>query len=347
MALALALVSFSCTGPIVGSLLVQAASEGGIAPFVGMFGFSLALALPFALFAMFPGWLNSLPKSGGWLNTVKVVLGILELALAFKFLSNADLSLQTHFLERELFLAIWIAIFAFLTMYLFGFIRMPHDSPLEKLSVGRSMLGLSVFVFVIYMIPGLWGAPLKLISAFPPPMSYSESPLGFGGAGQHQTLDNMVDGMHLGPQNIMVFHEYDKALAYSKKVGKPLLIDFTGHNCVNCRKMEQSVWGEPGVIDVLKNEVVIVSLHVDERISLPEEEQKEVVMPNGKNRTLKTTGDKWMYMQISRYKVAAQPYYRMVDNEGNDLANGSADYENHRDVSNFKKWLSDGLNDFK
>jgi thioredoxin-related protein len=160
-------------------------------------------------------------------------------------------------------------------------------------------------------------------------------------------LDNMVDGMHLGPQNIMVFHEYDKALAYSKKVGKPLLIDFTGHNCVNCRKMEQSVWGEPGVIDVLKNEVVIVSLHVDERISLPEEEQKEVVMPNGKNRTLKTTGDKWMYMQISRYKVAAQPYYRMVDNEGNDLANGSADYENHRDVSNFKKWLSDGLNDFK
>lgn len=347
MALALALVSFSCTGPIVGSLLVQAASEGGIAPFVGMFGFSLALALPFALFAMFPGWLNSLPKSGGWLNTVKVVLGILELALAFKFLSNADLSLQTHFLERELFLAIWIAIFAFLTMYLFGFIRMPHDSPLEKLSVGRSMLGLSVFVFVIYMIPGLWGAPLKLISAFPPPMSYSESPLGFGGAGQHQALDNVVDGMHLGPQNIMVFHEYDKALAYSKKVGKPLLIDFTGHNCVNCRKMEQSVWGEPGVIDVLKNEVVIVSLHIDERISLPKAEQKEVVMPNGKNRTLKTTGDKWMFLQIARYKVAAQPYYRMVDNEGNDLVNGSADYENHRDVNNFKKWLTDGLNDFK
>jgi thiol:disulfide interchange protein DsbD len=346
MALALALVSFSCTGPIVGSLLVQAASEGGIAPFVGMFGFSLALALPFALFAMFPGWLNTLPQSGGWLNSVKVVLGILELALAFKFLSNADLSLQTHFLERELFLAIWIAIFAFLTMYLFGFIRMPHDSPLEKLSVGRSMLGLSVFVFVIYMIPGLWGAPLKLISAFPPPMSYSESPLGFGGAGQYQVLDNMEDGMHLGPQNIMVFHEFDKAEAYAKKVGKPLLIDFTGHNCVNCRKMEQSVWGEPGVIDMLKNDVVIVSLHVDERIALPESERVKVMMPNGKERTLKTTGDKWMYMQISRYKVAAQPYYRMIDNKGNDLINGSADYEKHRDVENFKEWLTQGINDF-
>jgi len=347
MALALALVSFSCTGPIVGSLLVQAASEGGVAPFVGMFGFSLALALPFALFAMFPGWLNSLPKSGGWLNTVKVVLGILELALAFKFLSNADLSLQAHLLERELFLAIWIAIFSFLTIYLFGFIRMPHDSPLEKLSVGRAMLGLSVFVFVIYMIPGLWGAPLKLISAFPPPMSYSESPLGFGGAGQHQALENMEDGMHLGPQNIMVFHEYDKALDYSKKVGKPLLIDFTGHTCVNCRKMEQSVWGEPGVIDVLKNDVIIVSLHVDERIDLPKSEQVTILMPNGKERKLKTTGDKWMYMQISRYKVAAQPYYVMVDNDGNDLSNGSADYENHRVVENFKNWLSDGLKDFK
>jgi thiol:disulfide interchange protein DsbD len=272
MALALALVSFSCTGPIVGTLLVQAAAEGGIAPFVGMFGFSLALALPFGLFAMFPGWLNSLPQSGGWLNTVKVVLGFLELALAFKFLSNADLSLQLHLIERELFLAIWIGIFAVLTLYLFGKISMPHDSPVGNLSVGRVLLGLSTFIFVIYMIPGLWGAPLKLISAFPPPMNYSESPLGFGAQLTHSSSGSnkeIVDGMHLGPQNIMVFDEFDKAKAHAEKVGKPLFIDFTGHNCVNCRKMEQSVWGEPGIIDILRDSVIIVSLHVDERIALP------------------------------------------------------------------------------
>ena len=346
MALALALVSFSCTGPIVGSLLVQAASEGGIAPFVGMFGFSFALALPFALFAMFPGWMNSLPQSGGWLNSVKVVLGVLELALAFKFLSNADLSLQTHYLERELFLAIWIAIFTFLTLYLFGFILLPHDSKVEKISVGRSILGILSFVFVIYMIPGLWGAPLKLISAFPPPLSYSESPLGVGGSGSNTNL-NHEEGMHLGPQNIMVFHDYDIAFEYAKKVNKPLFVDFTGHNCVNCRKMEQSVWGEPVIIDYLKNDVVIVSLHVDEKVALPINEQETVTMPNGKQKVLKTTGDKWMFMQISKYQIAAQPYYRMIDNEGKELNNGSADYENHRDVSKFKSWLEAGLEEFK
>jgi thiol:disulfide interchange protein len=346
MALALALVSFSCTGPIVGSLLVQAASEGGIAPFVGMFGFSFALALPFALFAMFPGWMNSLPQSGGWLNSVKVVLGVLELALAFKFLSNADLSLQTHYLERELFLAIWIAIFTFLTLYLFGFILLPHDSKVEKISVGRSILGILSFVFVIYMIPGLWGAPLKLISAFPPPLSYSESPLGVGGSGSNANL-NHEEGMHLGPQNIMVFHDYDIAFEYAKKVNKPLFVDFTGHNCVNCRKMEQSVWGEPVIIDYLKNDVVIVSLHVDEKVALPINEQETVTMPNGKQKVLKTTGDKWMFMQISKYQIAAQPYYRMIDNEGKELNNGSADYENHRDVSKFKSWLEAGLEEFK
>ena len=346
MALALALVSFSCTGPIVGSLLVQAASEGGIAPFVGMFGFSFALALPFALFAMFPGWMNSLPQSGGWLNSVKVVLGVLELALAFKFLSNADLSLQTHYLERELFLAIWIAIFTFLTLYLFGFILLPHDSKVEKISVGRSILGILSFVFVIYMIPGLWGAPLKLISAFPPPLSYSESPMGVGGSGSNSNL-NHEEGMHLGPQNIMVFHDYDIAFEYAKKVNKPLFVDFTGHNCVNCRKMEQSVWGEPVIIDYLKNDVVIVSLHVDEKVALPINEQETVTMPNGKQKVLKTTGDKWMFMQISKYQIAAQPYYRMIDNEGKELNNGSADYENHRDVSKFKSWLEAGLEEFK
>lgn len=347
MALALALVSFSCTGPIIGALLVKAATEGGIAPFIGMFGFSLALALPFTLFALFPAWLNSLPKSGGWLNTVKVVLGILELALAFKFLSNADLALQTHLLERELFLAIWIAIFSLLAIYLFGFIRLPHDSPIEYLSVGRTFLGLGTLVFVIYMIPGMWGAPLKLISAFPPPMSYSESPLGFGGSGQQKALVNLEEGMHIGPQNIPVFHDYDKALAYAQKVNKPLMLDFTGHNCVNCRKMEQSVWGEPGIIDILKQDVVIASLHVDERVRLPENEQTSVTLPNGKSKRIRTVGDKWMVKQIMEYRVTAQPYYRMLTPEGKHLSNGSADYQNHRNAANFRAWLSSGMEEFK
>ena len=349
MALALALVSFSCTGPIVGTLLVQAASVGGMAPFIGMFGFSLALALPFTLFAAFPGWMNTLPKSGGWLNSVKVILGFLELALAFKFLSNADLSLQLHLLEREVFLAIWIGIFTVMAMYLFGKIRLPHDSPLEKLSVGRALFGTFTLIFVIYMIPGLWGAPLKLISAFPPPMSYSESPLGFGGGGAIQTSnpDDFVEGMHLGPQNIMVFHEYDEALAHAKKVNKPLFVDFTGHNCVNCRKMEQSVWGEPGIIDMLRNDVVIVSLYVDERIKLPKEEQKEVTFPNGRKKSLTTTGDKWMYKQISEYQVTAQPYYIIQDTDGNDLANGPANYEKHRSPDKFRTWIEEGLELFK
>ncbi len=348
MALALALVSFSCTGPIVGTLLVQAASEGGMAPFVGMFGFSLALALPFGLFAAFPGWMNTLPKSGGWLNTVKVVLGFLELALAFKFLSNADLSLQAHLLERELFLAVWIGIFLVLSMYLFGMIRMPHDSPLERLSVGRALFGTFTLIFVLYMLPGLWGAPLKVISAFPPPMSYSESPYGVGASQpSSKSQKEFVEGTHLGPQNIMVFHEYDKALAHAKKVNKPLFVDFTGHNCVNCRKMEQSVWSEPGIIDILQDEVVIVSLHVDERTLLPEEERKTVKYPDGRTVDLRTVGQKWMFKQISEYEVTAQPYYILQDTEGNDLSNGSADYENHREVAAFKKWLEDGLRDFK
>tara|TARA_B100000508_G_scaffold136157_1_gene128806 strand:+ start:58345 stop:60402 length:2058 start_codon:yes stop_codon:yes gene_type:complete len=349
MALALALVSFSCTGPIVGTLLVQAASEGGMAPFIGMFGFSLALALPFGLFAAFPGWMNTLPKSGGWLNAVKVVLGFLELALAFKFLSNADLSLQAHLLERELFLSIWIGIFVVLAMYLFGFIRMPHDSPMERLSVGRTMLGTFVVIFVLYMIPGLWGAPLKIISAFPPPMSYSESPMGVGASNTGITTGHQeyVEGTELGPQNIMVFHDYDKALAHAEKVNKPLFVDFTGHNCVNCRKMEQSVWGEPGIIDILRDDVVIVSLHVDERKPLPKEEQKTVTYPNGREVDLRTTGQKWSYMQISQYQVTAQPYYILQNTEGEDLENGSADYENHSDPAKFKKWLEDGLSDFK
>ncbi|HWS59352.1 MAG TPA: cytochrome c biogenesis protein CcdA, partial [Flavobacterium sp.] len=244
MALALAIVSFSCTGPIVGTLLVEAASKGGIAPIVGMLGFSSALALPFMLFAMFPGWLHSLPKSGGWLNTVKVVLGFLELALAFKFLSNADLVLQLHLLEREVFLAIWIAIFGTLAFYLFGKITLPHDSPITHISVGRLSFGLIVLSFTIYMIPGLWGAPLKLINAFPPPMEYSESPIGLGGSGTVSPTAILPDGAKIGPHQIVVFDDYEKGLAYAKTVNKPIMLDFTGFACVNCRKMENNVWSD-------------------------------------------------------------------------------------------------------
>ncbi|PCI96440.1 MAG: thiol:disulfide interchange protein [Flavobacteriales bacterium] len=347
MALVLALVSFSCTGPIVGTLLVEAADIGGIAPVIGMLGFSLALALPFALFAAFPGWLNSMPKSGGWLTSVKVFLGFLELALAFKFLSNADLAVQAHLLEREMFLAIWIAVFSVLAMYLFGFIQLPHDSPVGNLSVGRTLLGTTVVVFVVYMIPGLWGAPLKLISAFPPPMHYSESPLGVGKSGGIGAAEHGPEGTHLGPQNIWVFHDMEKAQAYAKKEGKPLFVDFTGHNCVNCRAMEQSVWGESGIIDKLKNDVVITSLYVDEDVDLPLEEQVEVELVPGRMKTLKTVGDKWAYTQIKKYKITAQPYYRMLGPNGEDLDNGSADYNNHSDPKVFQSWLDEGLKLYK
>jgi thiol:disulfide interchange protein DsbD len=346
MALALALVSFSCTGPIVGTLLVESATIGGIAPFVGMFGFSLALALPFALFAAFPGWLNTLPKSGGWLNTVKVFLGFLELALAFKFLSNADLVVQGHFLERELFLAIWIGIFGVLTIYLFGFIRLPHDSPIEKLSVGRTMLGTLTLIFVIYLIPGMWGAQLKLISGFPPPLSYSESPLGFTSAQNNQGQTENKD-MHLGPQNIMVFHDLDKAEAYAKEVNKPLFVDFTGHACVNCRKMEEKVWGEPGIIEILRDKMVIVSLYVDEKTPLPASEHKVLEYAPGKTMKITQVGHKWSYLQTTRFKSNTQPYYRLLGPKGEDLDIGSADYEHHGNTEDFKAWLEKGLGEYK
>ena len=342
MALALALVSFSCTGPIVGTLLVESATIGGIAPFVGMFGFSLALALPFTLFAAFPGWMNSLPKSGGWLNTVKVFLGFLELALAFKFLSNADLVVQGHFLERELFLAIWIGLFTVLTIYLFGFIRLPHDSPTEKLSVFRTMLASTCLVFVIYLIPGMWGAPLKLISGFPPPLSYSESPTGIG-ANQNTNSHSGNNDMHLGPQNIMVFHDLEKAEAYAKEVHKPLFVDFTGHACVNCRKMEEKVWGEPGILEILRDKMVIVSLYVDEKTALPASEHKELEYAPGKKMKITQVGHKWSYLQTTRYKSNTQPYYRVLGPKNEDLDIGSADYEHHGNAADFKIWLEKGL----
>ena len=346
MALALALVSFSCTGPIVGTLLVESATIGGIAPFVGMFGFSLALAIPFTLFAAFPGWMNALPKSGGWLNTVKVFLGFLELALAFKFLSNADLVVQGHFLERELFLAIWIGLFAVLTIYLFGFIRLPHDSPTEKLSVFRTLLASTCLVFVIYLIPGMWGAPLKLISGFPPPLSYSESPSGIGSS-ENTNSHSENNDMHLGPQNIMVFHDLEKAEAYAKEVHKPLFVDFTGHACVNCRKMEEKVWGEPGVIEILRDKMVIVSLYVDEKTALPVSEHKELEYAPGKKMKITQIGHKWSYLQTTRYKSNTQPYYRLLGPQNEDLDIGSADYEHHGNATDFKDWLEKGLEEYK
>ncbi len=343
MALALAIVSFSCTGPIVGTLLVEAASKGGIAPIVGMLGFSTALALPFMLFAMFPGWLNSLPKSGGWLNTVKVFLGFLELALAFKFLSNADLVLQTHLLEREIFLAIWIAIFGTLALYLFGKITLPHDSPLSHISVGRLGLGLLVLSFTIYMIPGLWGAPLKLISGFPPPMTYSESPYGVGytkGGGAAAT-ETLPDGAKLGAHDIMAFTDYQKGMAYAKSVNKPILLDFTGFACVNCRKMEDFVWSKPEILSILKKDVVLISLYVDDKRELPKTEQY-VSKETGKE--IVTIGNKWSDFQITHYKANAQPYYIILDNQENRL---SEPVGYTPDSDEYKMWLNTAIAKYK
>ena len=346
MALALAIVSFSCTGPIVGTLLVEAASNGGIAPIVGMLGFSSALALPFMLFALFPGWLNSLPKSGGWLNTVKVVLGFLELALAFKFLSNADLVLQLHFLEREVFLAIWIAIFGTLAFYLFGKITLPHDSPTHHISVGRLSLGLIVLSFTIYMIPGLWGAPLKLISAFPPPPQYSESPFGVGGTGNGAvsagSIKGMPEGAELGPHGIMVFHDYEDGLAYAKEINKPIMLDFTGYACVNCRKMENNVWSDPLVLPILKNDVVLISLYVDDKRELPKEEQ----FTTEAGDKIITVGDKWTDFMISKYKTNTQPLYVITDLEGKNL-NSTKPTISYVSTEEYLQWLKEGISNFK
>ena len=350
MALALAIVSFSCTGPIVGFILVEAATGGSqVGPIVGMLGFSLALAIPFALFAAFPGWMNSLPKSGGWLNTVKVVLGFLELAFAFKFLSNADMVLQLHLLEREVYLAIWVAIFGTMALYLFGKIQLPHDSPLTHISVGRLSLGLLSLSFAIYMLPGLWGAPLNLISAFPPPQHYSESPYGvgytkLGGGGSADDHGGLPDGAHLmPPHNIMSFKDYEKGLAYAKKVNKPVMIDFTGHTCVNCRKMEMNVWAKDKILPILKNEVVLISLYVDEKLQLPDgpENISKVIRPGEKFRNI---GQKWTEFQQVRYGTNAQPYYVLMDHNEENLI---APVAYTPDVDEYHAWLRKGIGNFK
>ncbi len=347
MALALAIVSFSCTGPIVGTVLVDAASKGGIAPIVGMLGFSSAIALPFGLFALFPGWLNSLPKSGGWLNTVKVFLGFLELAFAFKFLSNADLVIQAHWLEREVFLAIWIAIFGAMALYLLGKIKLPHDGDVQHISVGRLIMGLVVLAFTIYMIPGLWGAPLKLISGFPPPMEYSESPYGIGSAQAMEPILDAVDGdlqqfvKFKAPQNIMYFTDYDAGMAYAKKNNKPVMLDFTGHACVNCRKMEERVWPEPQILPILKDDLVIISLFVDAKESLPEAEQ---YTSETTGKRIKTVGNKWSDLQIKKYGANAQPYYVLIGHDEQNL-NNPVGYT--PDVQEYNAWLRDGIDNFE
>jgi len=345
MAFTLALVSFSCTGPIVGALLVKAATGGYMGPIVGMLGFSLALALPFALFAAFPGYLNSLPKSGGWLNSVKVILGFLELAFAFKFLSIADMTMGWHILEREVFIAIWVAIFAAMGFYLLGKIRLPHDSPMDHTPVSRFLLALVVFSFTIYLIPGLWGAPVNLISGFPPPKDYAESPFGVGDQTPTQGMvstdshGGMPDGMHYGPQGIPAFEDYDKALAYSKKVNKPLLLDFTGKGCTNCRKMEDKVWSNQTIKGMLSNDYILVSLYVDLREKLEEPYISEVT-----GKKIRTVGQKWAEFQMQRYQQQGQPYYVIIDENEKTLNNPVA-YD--PDIEKYKNWLLDGIEKYK
>ncbi|WP_148311398.1 protein-disulfide reductase DsbD family protein [Nonlabens marinus] len=339
MALTLVLVSFSCTGPVIGGVLgsVLSSDGGATALSVGLAGFGFGLGIPFALFAIFPSWMNNLPKSGGWLNTVKVFLGFLELAFAFKFLSNADLVWQAGWIQRELFIAIWIAIFGAMTIYLFGKLRLPHDDKDQSISVGRLLLAILTFCFTLYLIPGLWGAPLKLISGFPPPMTYSESPNGFAGTASADTID-LPEGAHLAVHDIVAFDNYEAGLEYAQEVGKPALIDFTGWACVNCRKMEERVWGEPEVLDLLKNEIVLISLYVDEREDLPTGEQ---YISNVTGKKIRTIGNKWSDLQIEKYQVNAQPFYALVDADGNDLV---APIGYTPDVSEYANWLKSALN---
>ena len=344
MALALAIVSFSCTLPIVGTALAASATSGGIGPIISMLGFSIALALPFTLFAMFPGWLNAMPKSGGWLNTVKVFLGFLELAFAFKFLSNADLVLDLHWFEREAFIAIWVAVFGALAFYLFGKIKLPHDDETTRISVGRFSLGLAFLAFTLYLIPGLFGAPLKLISGFPPPLKYAESPYGVGftkkSTGGSATAKIVPDGAHLGPHDIISFEDYDLGMAYAKTVNKPVMLDFTGKACVNCRKMEDYVWADPKVLQILDTDVVLVSLFVDFKEKLPKEEQYTSKITGKKIRSV---GNKWSEFQTVKYGTNTQPYYVMLNHQEEML---STPYAYNSSIDAFYEWLKDGVSKF-
>jgi thiol:disulfide interchange protein DsbD len=330
MAFTLSLVSFSCTGPIIGTLLVEAARGSSyLGPIMGMTGFSLALALPFALFAAFPGWLNTLPKSGGWLNSVKVVLGFLELALALKFLSNVDLAYHWGLLKREVFIALWIAIFGLMGLYLLGKLKFSHDSDLPYLGTARLIFAIITLTFTVYLIPGLWGAPLRIISGFPPPEFYKEWITHSGGSG----------GSHAGscPHNLNCFHDYEEGMAYAKQTGKPVMIDFTGWSCVNCRKMEDNVWSQPQILKILSDDYVLISLYVDDKTPLPEAQQ---YVSTFSGKKIKTTGNKWSDMQARIYESNSQPYYCLLDHQGKLLALPRGYTP---DADEYKRFLEEGV----
>lgn len=346
MAFTLVLVSFSCTGPIAGSILVASAGGQVLKPIVGMIAYSAAFAIPFTLFALFPDWLKSLPKSGGWLNTVKVSLGFLELALALKFLSIADQVYHWRLLDREIYLAFWIVIFSFLGLYLLGKIRTPHDSPVEKLSVPRILLAIITFTFVVYMLPGMWGAPLKALAGYLPPQTTQDFDLSKGqGSLPAQTGSVGEPPLYADlfklPHSLNGYFDLDQALRHGKKVGKPVFIDFTGHGCVNCREMEARVWSQPDVLSRLRNDFVVVALYVDDKTRLPEEEW---YTSSFDNRIKKTIGAKNADIQIVKYNNNAQPYYCVVDHEGNLLV-PPTDYD--LNPANFVKFMDSGKTAFE
>ena len=323
MAFTLSLVSFSCTGPIIGFLLVQVSTTGSVvAPAIGMLGFAIALALPFTLFALFPSWLKSMPKSGGWMNIIKVTLGFLELAFALKFLSVADLAYGWRILDRETFLALWIVLFALLGFYLLGKIKFPHDDDDTKVSVPRFFKALASLAFAVYMVPGLWGAPLKAVSAFAPPM-------------QTQDFNLYNNEVHAR------FDDYDLGMEYARQHGKPVMLDFTGYGCVNCRKMELAVWTNPKVSDIINNDYVLITLYVDNKTPLPSPVK---IVENGTERTLRTVGDKWSYLQRVKFGANAQPFYVLIDNEGKPL-NKSYSYD--EDIPKYIEFLQTGLENYK
>ena len=323
MAFTLSLVSFSCTGPIIGFLRVQVSTAGSVvAPAIGMLGFAIALALPFTLFALFPSWLKSMPKSGGWMNIIKVTLGFLELAFALKFLSVADLAYGWRILDRETFLALWIVLFALLGFYLLGKIKFPHDDDDSKVSVPRFFMALASLAFAVYMVPGLWGAPLKAVSAFAPPM-------------QTQDFNLYNNEVHAK------FDDYDLGMEYARQHGKPVMLDFTGYGCVNCRKMELAVWTNPKVSDIINNDYVLITLYVDNKTPLPSPVK---IVENGTERTLRTVGDKWSYLQRVKFGANAQPFYVLIDNEGKPL-NKSYSYD--EDIPKYIEFLQTGLENYK
>ena len=323
MAFTLSLVSFSCTGPIIGFLLVQVSTTGSVvAPAIGMLGFAIALALPFTLFALFPSWLKSMPKSGGWMNVIKVTLGFLELAFALKFLSVADLAYGWRILDRETFLALWIVLFALLGFYLLGKIKFPHDDDDTKVGVGRFFMALFSLAFAVYMVPGLWGAPLKAVSAFAPPM-------------QTQDFNLYNNEVHAK------FDDYDLGMEYARQHGKPVMLDFTGYGCVNCRKMELAVWTDSKVSDIINNDYVLITLYVDNKTPLTEPVK---VVENGRERTLRTVGDKWSYLQRVKFGANAQPFYVLINNEGRPL-NKSYSYD--EDIPKYIEFLQTGLENYK